>query len=618
MQIDTNTAKQTRKIVTVKETENYRIVTDDPANWYVVANRDFAEGDLIEPIDAGGDIEVEGLDFVEVVLEETQESKLVYISISAVPDDASCKMTLLEMPWCFANHSCDPNVIDVWENGDAPLFNGSIAKADIAKGEEITFNYTLEYYEGEAFDCRCGSESCRGHVAGFKNLTIEQQHALLPVATPFVQERHRRESVYSYADISTEGKHLLADFWQCESDILTDEVALISVLSRAAEAAGATVLTTGSHVFPEQGVTAFALLAESHLSIHTWPDRQYAGVDLYTCGNCQPDAAIDVLASALRVGKLDTKLLHRGQTLREHSISTDTEEKTIRTGMEQDDSWYYEGTVPGKRHCKINHGFSVTDIILRDRSRYQEYMIFDNPTYERVLVLDGIVQLSTSDEHIYHEMLVHPPMFTHPSPNRVLIVGGGDGGTLREVLKHNPEEVVMIDIDEQFVRGIAEHLPTINQGVFEDPRLTLLFEDASEALKRYEDAFDVAIIDCNDDVGPSEVLFEEDFYRTVSKALKADGVCSAQAGSMLDVDMLQRMRKRMNLHLGDTTGYRLTVPIYHCGEYVFFAAARSLDPKGPEQSQLEILQNQRNVKTRYWSSQLHHASQVLPPDSDLW
>jgi spermidine synthase len=87
---------------------------------------------------------------------------------------------------------------------------------------------------------------------------------------------------------------------------------------------------------------------------------------------------------------------------------------------------------------------------------------------------------------------------------------------------------------------------------------------------------------------------------------------------MLDVDMLQRMRKRMNLHLGDTTGYRLTVPIYHCGEYVFFAAAQSRDPKGPEQSQLEILQNQRNVKTRYWSPQLHHASQVLPPDSDLW
>ena len=110
-------------------------------------------------------------------------------------------------------------------------------------------------------------------------------------------------------------------------------------------------------------------------------------------------------------------------------------------------------------------------------------------------MLDGIVQLSTFDEHIYHEMLTHPALFTHPAPKRVVIVGGGDGGTLREVLKHDPEEVVMIDIDRQLVDIAARHLPSLSDGAFSDPRLTLICEDAAVALRRYERAFDVAIID---------------------------------------------------------------------------------------------------------------------------
>jgi spermidine synthase len=233
-------------------------------------------------------------------------------------------------------------------------------------------------------------------------------------------------------------------------------------------------------------------------------------------------------------------------------------------------------------------------------------------------VLDGIVQLSTSDEVIYHEMLVHPAMFTHPNPRRVVIVGGGDGGALREVLRHAPEQVVMIDIDEQFVRSAPEYLPSLSDGAFDDSRVALVFEDANKALARYEGAFDVAIIDCNDAVGPSEALFEQDFYATVARALRKEGVCSVQTGSMLDIDFLLQTRDRIANTLGRTTGFRLTMPSYHCGEYVFIQASASLDPSGPDAETLAEIQRRRGIVTKHWSPAMHHASQVFPAASSLW
>ena len=297
-----------------------------------------------------------------------------------------------------------------------------------------------------------------------------------------------------------------------------------------------------------------------------------------------------------------------------------TRENDVQTCtiIEQDDTkWFVEGTVPGRRHGNVNHGFRITASICHTKTRFQECLIFDNPVYGRVLVLDGIVQLSTSDEYIYHEMLVHPVMFAHPNPRRVVIIGGGDGGTLREVLRHDPEEVVMIDIDEEFVKIAAEHLPSLSNGAFQDPRVRLLCEDASQALKQYEDLFDVAIIDCNDAIGTSEILFEDDFYATVSRALKTDGLCAVQTGSALDLDFLDQTRERIQRQLGATADFRMTIPVYHCGEYIFIAAGRGLDPLGPDVNLLKQRQAQRNISTKYWSPEIHHASQIQRPVTPL-
>ncbi len=319
-----------------------------------------------------------------------------------------------------------------------------------------------------------------------------------------------------------------------------------------------------------------------------------------------------MLAEALSAGHIELVELTRGGIDSPQAITVTPNKPLPHSELSNDGTSFVEGTVPGRRHGNVNHGFHISELIIKDRTQFQEYLIFDNPLYGRVLVLDGIVQLSTFDEHIYHEMIVHPPMFAHPSPQRVCIVGGGDGGTLREVLKHNPKEVIMIDIDEQFVQAAAKYLPSLSDGAFTDPRVTLLFEDASEALQRYKNVFDVAIIDCNDAVGPSEILFERDFYATVSYALKDDGVCSVQVGSMLDIDFILQTRNRMATHLGNTSGFKLTMPSYHCGEYVFVTASKTRDQSGPDSDTLAEIQEQRGIVTKYWSPIMHHASQALP------
>jgi len=408
------------------------------------------------------------------------------------------------------------------------------------------------------------------------------------------------------------GQHIVVDYWGCNANLLNDEKKLTQLLCDAARAASIKIISVKSHQFEHQGVTAFALLAESHISIHTWPSHGYAGVDIYTCGKGNPMKAHEILVEALSSDHTEFVNLARGGIDSPRSITAASDRPMLHSGLASDSKSFVEGTVPGRRHGHINHGFHITELILKESTPYQECLIFDNPVYGRVLVLDGIVQLSTFDEHIYHEMLVHPPMFTHAEPKRVCIVGGGDGGALREVLKHNPKEVVMIDIDEQFVHAAAKYLPSLNNGSFEDPRVTFLFEDASKALKEYEDTFDIAIIDSNDAMGPSEVLFEEDFYETVSRALKSDGIASIQVGSLLDLEFIQQTRDRIDAHLGCTNGFRLSMPSYHCGEYIFMVASKELNPSGPDSDTLRVLQEQRDIRTKHWSPAIHHASQILP------
>jgi hypothetical protein len=181
-------------IVIAKQTDDYRIVTSDPGNWHLVANRPITAGELVMPVGAAYHVDVANTEFVNIILDETDEKRRVYRSISAVPGDSRCVQSVLEVPWCFMNHSCQPNTRDRW-NDQAPMdFNLTETEAarPIAKGEELTYDYALEHYEyTPRFSCLCGVEQCRGIVGGFGALSSDEQAKLLSLASPFIRMKFR-------------------------------------------------------------------------------------------------------------------------------------------------------------------------------------------------------------------------------------------------------------------------------------------------------------------------------------------------------------------------------------------------------------------------------------------
>lgn len=161
-------------------------------------------------------------------------------------------------------------------------------------------------------------------------------------------------------------------------------------------------------------------------------------------------------------------------------------------------------------------------------SDFQKVIIAKNKWWGNILWLDNVLNVTERDEFVYHEMIVHVPMLVHPNPRRVLIVGGGDGGAAREVLKHpNLEKFVMIDIDEVVVNECRKHMPGLNNGAFDDPRLELIIGDGIDYVKKTADnSFDVIIVDSTDPIPDScgEVLFTSEFYNNVNRILDKDGV----------------------------------------------------------------------------------------------
>jgi len=414
---------------------------------------------------------------------------------------------------------------------------------------------------------------------------------------------------------NTIGRHFMVDYWECDVDIINDSQKLLNLLKESAIAAGATILSEKVHNFNGSGVTAICILSESHISIHSWPERGYAAVDIYTCGNCDPLLAHHLLERKLAASSFRFTELERGR-------SAEADFAILRSSCDgpaadSPQNWFTEDRVPGSRDGTVRHSFAIKSSLVDMHTPYQHCQIFDTILYGRVLVLDGIVQLSTSDEQIYHDMLVHPVMFSHESPESVLIIGGGDGGALREVLRHKPDRVVMIDIDEAFVRCAQEYLPSLSQSAFEDPRLELVFGDASVAVKDYPNTFDVVIIDCNDAVGTSEPLFEESFYQSVAQVLKKGGVCSILAGAMVDTEFLCSIRNRIARHLGNTVCSRLTMPSYHGGEFIFVMATKSDLLTEVNIQVLQERQTSKGLETSYWSPAMHFASQVFSPSNPL-
>ena len=210
--------------------------------------------------------------------------------------------------------------------------------------------------------------------------------------------------------------------------------------------------------------------------------------------------------------------------------------------MSVEDSWFGEKVVmwPGQKFS-----LEVEKVLFEGKSKFQDILVFDSKSYGRVLVLDGVIQLTERDECAYQEMIVNIPMMSHPQPKHVLIIGGGDGGVLREVCRHETvETVVMCEIDELVVDVSKKYFSGSTATAYSDPRLTLKFEDAAKFIKNFTNTFDVIITDSSDPVGPANTLFTEEFYSDLKKSLRPGGVLCCQGECMwLHLDLISSVMK---------------------------------------------------------------------------
>ncbi|MBD3166781.1 polyamine aminopropyltransferase [bacterium] len=247
------------------------------------------------------------------------------------------------------------------------------------------------------------------------------------------------------------------------------------------------------------------------------------------------------------------------------------------------------------------------------RTPYQLIELYETETDGKLLVHDGAVMLTERDEHVYHELLVHVPLLTHPNPKRVLVIGGGDGGTLREIVRH-PSVVLarQVEIDEDVVRISREHLPELAKG-FESDKVDLIIGDGIQYVKDAEPgSYDVILVDSTDPVGPAQGLFTEEFYRNCYRALADDGVLAAQTTNFHDhLDLLVTVVKMLRGVFGSAEPYNGMIPDYPSGNWCLTLATKGPDPmRDLEPDRVEAIQ----PACRYWNPRIHQAAFAMPTD----
>ncbi len=250
----------------------------------------------------------------------------------------------------------------------------------------------------------------------------------------------------------------------------------------------------------------------------------------------------------------------------------------------------------------------IKNILEVCKSNYQTISIYETEHFGKMMVIDGFVMLTQHDNFSYHEMLVHVPMHAHPNPEKVLIVGGGDGGTLKEVLKHKTvKEVVLCELDEQVIAVSQKHFPEFKAG-FYDPRVKIVIDDAAQYIKTKKDYFDVVCIDSTDPIGPATVLFEQEFFQDIKEALHEDGIAAAQMESMFYyadlVPNVQQFTKKLFKHV---LYYYTLVPTYPSGTIGFLFFSKHYGP-------FECLDAKKiGIEgLHYYNNAIHRASFQLP------
>ena len=252
----------------------------------------------------------------------------------------------------------------------------------------------------------------------------------------------------------------------------------------------------------------------------------------------------------------------------------------------------------------------VTRNLYSEKSSFQKIEIFETEHFGRMLIIDDLVMLTERDEFIYHEMISHVPLYVHPNPKDLLIIGGGDGGTVREALKHpEVEHIDLVDIDRKVSEVCLEYLPSVAHSLLSE-KVTCSFEDGVAFVKNKKQKYDVIIIDSTDPISVGEGLFTNEFYRNCFDILNKDGLLVCQAESpAYNASWVQAIARKLKAVFSHPHFYQAHIPTYPSGHWLFGFASKKYHP-------LKDFHKERyhkdNLKLKYYNSDLHYAAFALP------
>ncbi len=266
-------------------------------------------------------------------------------------------------------------------------------------------------------------------------------------------------------------------------------------------------------------------------------------------------------------------------------------------------------------HDGLRMQLRADSVLYDSATEHQHLVVFENATLGRVLMLDEIVQTTEADEFIYHEMLAHAPILAHGTARQVLIIGGGDGGMLEEVLKHEAiEKVTMVEIDRTVIDISRRYLPSICGDAFDDPRTDLVIDDGAAFVNRAGDRYDVIIVDSTDPEGPGEILFSSDFYAGCKNRLNPGGILATQNGvPFFQASDLTSTAKSLRGLFTDVSCYLAAVPLYVGGVMAFGWASDNDTLRHVPVEVLEARFDSAGIATRYYAPAVHHGAFAVPP-----
>jgi spermidine synthase len=403
-----------------------------------------------------------------------------------------------------------------------------------------------------------------------------------------------------------EGLHLTADLHDCRCDpaLLSDADTLAELCRTATAATGLTAVAERWHTFPGYqdgpgGVTGMLLLAESHLAVHTWPERGGVTLDVYVCNFSDDNSGkardlIGSLQQAFQPGRAQRQQLHRGE-----------KDAAMPAGSD---------LVLESLNPQSVFGFRFDRRLLSLRTPYQHLELLESSQLGRTLRLDGKFMTSEADEFFYHEALVHPAALAHPFPERALILGGGDGGAAEELLKHpSIQRVTLVDIDPDVIDVARHELASIHRGALDDERVHVLCEDGDAFVRNCEDLYDLVLLDLTDPETPAGPMYTPEFMAHLQRVLAPGGAVVLHLGApFYEPEQVRSLVAALKRKFGMVAPYGLHIPLY--GAYWGMAVASDdLDPLAINAAEVQARLQRRDIRDlRYYNAPIHEALFALP------